>query len=297
MNSRALPLFGLLLLGVDGSLRAQDAGPDSKHYTYSSSAKSSKQSPEEIEDIGEIVEKQGFNSFRDKLRFKFDAREAYTTNALLQGSHNSSDAIFLPTLEAGFHTQMGQHFGFDLAAKAEAATYAEHDERSFGGYSVIATLDYRFKPGLPRISASVENYRYDSFDTGDLISQAVGFTGAVDWGFAFNAGRSVGFVGYSFTDYLADPNIDSRLVHRAVAGLAHQIRSNITGQIYYVYQYSDYTDFSRDDSKQTIAGNIIYQFSQQWFGSLTTSFISNDSTQKGASYESFSTTLGFTFQF
>ncbi len=297
MKLRPIPFFTLLLAGLCGHLFAEDTAANNKHYSYRTPSKSTKQSAEEIEDIGELTEKQGFNALRDKLRFKIDAREAYTTNALLQGSHSSSDAIFLPSVEAGFHTLIGDKFSFDIAVKLDAATYAKYDERNFAGYSAMATLDYKIGPKAPRIYASIEPYRFDSFDTGDLLTQAVGFTGGTDWGIPFNAGRTLGFVGYSFTSYLADPNIDSRLVNRAVVGLAHQIRSNITGQLYYVYQYSDYTDFDRNDSKHTIAGNIIYQFSRQWFGSLTTSFISNDSSQRGASYESFSTTLGVTVQF
>lgn len=290
------PIF-LLLVGLCGHLVAQDVSQDSKHYSYRSSARAAKQSAEEIADIGELVEKKGFNAFRDKLRFNVNVREAYTTNALLKGDHGSSDAIFLPTLEAGFHTILNEHFSFDLGTKVEAATYAKYDERNFAGYSAVATLDYRIKAELPRFYVSVEPYRFDSFDTGDLISQAIGFTAGTDWGIAFNAGRTLGFAGYSFTDYLADPNIDSRLVNRVVVGVAHQIRSRLNGQLYYVYQQSHYTDFDRDDNKQTVAGNLIYQFSNHWFGNLTASFINNDSSQKGASYQTFSTSLGVTLQF
>ena len=294
MNVRPISLILLLTLGVIASASAQDG----KTYSYSTSTGAGKQSAQEVEDIGEIEEsKEAFQSFRDKLRFNVQARAAYTTNAKLDGSHGSSDALFMPTVEAGFHTPLGKHFSFDLSTKLESVLYAKYDERSFVGYSAMATLDYRIKKGLPRFYASIEPYRYDSFDTGDLMTQAIGFTGGTDWGFAFNGGRTLGFVGYSFTDYLSDPNIDSRLVHRAVVGLAHQIRSNITGQVYYVYQYSDFTDFNREDSKHTAAANLIYQFSDRWFGSLTASFVNNGSDQNNASYESFSTTLGVTFQF
>jgi hypothetical protein len=286
-------LFAFLLLGFVGSLCAQDAG---KNYSYQSSTKATKQSAEEVEDIGEIEEKRE-STFREKLRFNVSARAAYTSNALLNGSHSSSDLLFLPTIEAGFHTPLGKHFTFDLAAKIESANYVHYDKQGFIGYSAVATLDYRFKKGLPRVYASLEPYRYDSYDTGDLLSQAIGFTGGTDWGFAFNGGRTLGFVGYSFTDFVSDPNIDSRAVHRVVLGVAHQIRSNITGQLYGVYQYSNFTDFDREDSKFTIAGNLIYQFNQNWFGSLTTAWVSNNSDQENASYESFSTSLGVTFQF
>lgn len=294
MKLRSVSSFLLLLLGLAGSLCAQDG----KNYSYHTSARSSGQSSEEKEDIGEIEEvKGGFDSIRNKLRFSADLRAAYTTNALLEGNHGSSDAVLLPTLQAGFHTPLGKYFSFDLSTQIDSANYLDNTDRSFAGYSAMATLDYRPKKGLPRIYATVEPYRFDSYDTGDLLSQAIGFTGGLDWGVAFNAGRTLGFVGYSFTSYIADPSIDSRNVQRAIIGVAHQIRSNLTSQLYYMYQYGDFTDFDRRDSKNTVAGNIIYQFNEHWFGSITAAFVDNDSTQDNAGYQSFSTTLGVTVQF
>jgi hypothetical protein len=292
---RIIPLFLGLVFAAVTPVFAEVAS-DPKTYSYQSSA-NSRESAEEKEDIGELVEDTGFKALRDKFRFTVSARSGYTTNALLDGSNGSSDLIFLPTLEAGFHTSLGQHFSFDLSTRVETVLYAKYDERAFAGYSALATLDYRIKEGLPRFYASVEPYRFDSFDTGDLLTQAIGFTGGVDWGIAFDGGHSLGFVGYSFTDYLADPTMDSRIVHRAIAGVAHQLRSNLTAQLYYLYQFSDYTDFDRHDSKHTIGGVLIYQFSDHWFGNWTSSFVDNSSTQNHASYESFSTTLGATFQF
>jgi len=296
MKLHTVSCLAVLLLGACGTLRAERIN-ESKTYSYHSSTGSKTQTAEEIEDIGELTEKQGFSAFREKLRFNVTARESYTTNALLEGSHSSSDAVFLPTIEAGFHTLLGKNFSFDLAFKVESAVFAKYDERNFAGYSAVATLDYRFKPGAPKLFVGVEPYRYDSFDTGDLLTQAIGLTAGADWEVPFNAGRSLAFVGYRFTDYLADPNIDSRLVHRAVVGMGHQIRSNVTGQFYYLYQHSDYTDFDRADNKHTVAANLIYQFSRHWFGSLTTSYVNSDSSQNGASYEGFNAGLGVTVQF
>ena len=174
MTVRPTSLILLLTLGVMASASAQDG----KTYNYSTSTGAGKQSAQEVEDIGEIEEsKEAFQSFRDKLRFNVQARAAYTTNAKLDGSHGSSDALFMPTVEAGFHTPLGKHFSFDLSTKLESVLYAKYDERSFVGYSAMATLDYRIKKGLPRFYASIEPYRYDSFDTGDLKTQAIGFTG------------------------------------------------------------------------------------------------------------------------
>jgi hypothetical protein len=297
MKLSFLPSLLVVLLGFAGSLSAQTLSARESVRGEGIQTNASKQTAEEVEDIGVIDENQGFKTFRDKLRFNVSARGAYTTNALLRGNHDSSDLLFLPTIEAGFHTPLGKNFTFDLSTKIESVTYMENQHEGFVGYSAMSTLDYRFAKNMPRIYGSVEAYRYDNYDSGDLMSSAVGFIVGTDYGIPFNAGRTLGFVGYSFTDYLADPNIDSRLVHRAVVGLAHQIRSNITGQLYGVYQYSDYTDFSRDDSKFTIAGNLIYQFNANLFGSIGAAWVSNDSTQNNASYESFSTSLGLTLQF
>ena len=287
MKARLIPSF-LLMLGVCSPLLAQD-GKTYTYHTPGSIAQTSKQSAQEIEDIGEIDEKGGSSALRDKLRFNVSFNTSYTTNALLQGNHGSSDVLFLPTIDAGYHTALDQHFNLDLDANVSTAAYSRFQDHGFAGFDTMATLDYHIKPGLPRFYTTIEGYRYDSFDTGQLQTEAVGFTGGTDYGIAFNGGRTLGFVGYSFTDYLSDPNIDTRLVHRVVAGFAHQIRSNLTAQLYYVYQYSDYTDFDRSDSKHTVAGNLIYQFNAHWFGSLTTSFINQESTQDHAGYQSFST--------
>ena len=224
-------------------------------------------------------------------------RGQYTSNAILSGNHGNGDFLFLPTIDVGYHTPLGKHFSFDLAGKIESAIFADHSDRSFTGYSALATLDYTYKPGVPRAYVSVEPYRYDAFDSGALATEAVGFTGGLDWGHGFNAGRSVVFAGTSYSYYLADPSVDSRASLRAVAGLAHQLRSNLTGQAYYAYQYSDYTDFGRQDSRHVVAGNLLYQFSEHFFGSLNVSWVNNESSQDHASYQGFSTGLGLTLQY
>ena len=91
--------------------------------------------------------------------------------------------------------------------------------------------------------------------------------------------------------------MDSHLVNRVIGGFAHQLRPNLTAQAYYLFQTSNYTNFDRFDTKHTFATALIYQLSDHWFGSWTNSYINNDSSQPHASYESFNTALGVTFQF
>ena len=287
MKTRIPFLATLLFAGV---LRAEDG----KTYSYHTGAAGiPQQSKQEVEDIGEINESAGVS----KWRMNVSTRGQYTSNAILSGNHGSDDFLFLPTVEVGYHTPLGKHFSFDLATKIESAIFADHSDRSFVGYSMLATLDYTFKPGLPRAYVTIEPYRYDSFESGDLATEAVGFTGGADWGHSFNAGRSVVFVGTSYSYYVADPSIDSRTSLRAVIGLAHQLRSNLTAQAYYAYQYSDYTDFGRNDHRNVVAGNLLYQFSDHFFGSLNVSWINNASTQDHASYQNVSTGLGLMLQY
>lgn len=284
------PISFLTALLLAGALHAQDG----KTYSYHTGpAGAAKQSNKEVEDIGEINESLATS----KWSFSVTGNGQYTSNAILSGNHGSSDFVFLPTVAVGYKTPLGKKFTFDIGAKIESALFADHSDRSFAGYSAIATLDYIHKPGLPRVYASVEPYRYDSFDSGELATEAVGFVGGVDWSRGFNAGRSVIFVGSSYSYYLADPSIDSRTTLRAVIGLAHQIRSNLTGQLYYAYQYSDYTDFGRNDNHNVIAGNLIYQFTEHCFGTTSVMWINNDSTQARASYQSFGAGVGVTLQY
>jgi len=296
MKARFIPLLLFLVAGFCTSLFAQD-GKTYTYHTDGSLAQGSTQSAQEVEDIGEIDETGAKSSLKDKFRVSFDLRSAYTTNALLRGNHSSSDVIFLPTLDAGFHTALDKHFNFDFDTKIESAIYSKYQDHGFIGYSAQATLDYHIANGLPRFYATIEPYRYDSFDTGRLQTEAIGYTGGTDWGIALNGGRTLGFLGYSFTDYQSDPGMDTRQANRVVAGFAHQINAKLTAQLYYVYQYSNYTDFSRNDSQNTVSGNFIYQFNDHWFASWTNSFINNESSEKNAGYQLFSTSLGLSVHF
>lgn len=290
-----------------GSLAVSAIAQDPRSYSYQSSAKA--QSADEIEDLGEISASDSAGREGDgksipepaplkrKFRFNVTARGEFTSNAKLSGDHSSGDILGLPTIEAGYNVALGKYFTFDLAAKVESAIFGDHNDRSFIGYSANATLDFRPRPGLPRIYISAEPYRYDSFDTGDLLTQAIGLAAGTDWGYAFNNGRSLLYGGYNFERYLADPSIDNRNAHRVVVGLAHQLRSNLTGQLFYAWQYNDFIDASRHDSRHLVGVNLIYTFSERWLGTLSTSFVDNDASVDRASYQSVNAGLGLTLQF
>ncbi len=293
-------LLSLALVASAVPVIAQERNTDKTFHS------ASRQSSEEIEDIGEIREvgeadpkgsPEPLPELPKKFRFSFRTAAQYTSNAQLSGNHSSSDFLFFPTLEAGYHTELRHGFSFDIAARLESGLYAKYDERAFIGYSATATLDWRPRPNAPRIFIGAEPYRYDSFDSGDLLTQAVGLSIGVDHGISFNEGNSMAFVGYNFTRYISDPSKDERNAHRAIVGVTHTIRPQLYGQLFYAFQYDNYTDFGRDDTRNVVGLSFTYQVNRHFFTTLSGNFVDNDSSQDRASYQSAGTALQFTFQY
>jgi hypothetical protein len=250
----------------------------------------------QVEDLGEIVEAEQ-DVVKSRFRANITARGEFTSNALLTGNNSNNDFIFLPVIELGYTQPLGTKFTLDLAAKVDLGLYVNHTERAFVGYSFKSTLDYQPVANSPKFFVAVEPYRYDSIDGDGMISQAIGFSAGTDWGYAFNEGHSLLFTGYAFTAYIADPDIDTRNAHKLVAGVSHQFRDDLTGQLFYAWQHTTFTHYDRADSKHLVGMNLIYQFAQDWFATLAGAFADNDSDKDIASYQSVSGSLGVTYQF
>ncbi|RYD66495.1 MAG: hypothetical protein EOP84_31160 [Verrucomicrobiaceae bacterium] len=267
------------------------------------------QTAAEIEDIGEItaVETETIPAegksveappeSRVKFRFNASTRAQYTSNAILSGNHGSGDVLFFPTLEGGMHSELRNGFSFDLAARIESGLYTRYDDRSFVGYGATGTFDWRPRPNAPRLYLSAEPYRYDNFDIGGLLTQAVGFTIGTDHGIPFNQGNSAAFLGYNFTHYLSDPSIDSRNSHKAVVGLVHTVRPQMYAQLFYSFNYDQYTGFDRRDFRHIVGANLTWQLNRRLFATLSGSFVDNDSDQEHASYQSAGAALQLTLQY
>jgi len=308
MRASSLLLVGAgILCGSSvGAVAQAQKGKSNATATFESA---SRQTSAQVEDLGVIEEtvvdgKDGKSApppkeeeSRTKYRANLSLRSDFTSNAKLSGDHSSGDVLFFPGLELGLNTNLGRGFAFDIAGKVESALYSKFDERAFIGYSVPATLEWRPRPNLPRIYVGTEAYRFDSFDTGDLVTEALGVGVGTDYGISFDHGNSLAFIGYNFTHYFSDPSVDNRGVHRAVVGVAHQFKPQLTGQIFYAYEFSDYEDVDRHDSRHVVAANMVYQFNRHLFGNVGGSFIDNDSTQDRASYQAVVGSLGLTWQF
>jgi len=301
-----LPLRSLALALVGAPLLVSSAATNAR---FSSSTRLSS---DQVEDIGEISEVGGSTTSNGKdykgttpppapeanhFRFNVGTRAQYTTNAKLSGDHDSSDVIFLPSLEAGYHTPLGTKFSFDSAFRLESGAYVANSDRSFIGYSLQNTLDYRPRPNLPRIFIGAEPYRYDNFDRGRSITEAIALSVGSDYGIAFNHGKSMAFIGYTFADHFANPSIDSRRSNTAIVGVSHTFTPVLTGQFFYQYEYSNFYDYDRDDSRHTLGANLTYQFRRHLFGTLSANWSDNNSSDDRASYQTAGVSLGINLQY
>jgi hypothetical protein len=123
-----------------------------------------------------------------------------------------------------------------------------------------------------------------SFDTGDRIASAIALSAGVDHGYFINHGRTLLFGGYKFSHFFADPTADNRDAHRLTIGLSHQFHPAFHGQLYYSYQYTEFLNFPRNDSRNVLGLNLVYQINQHVFTTLTGSLVDNESSRERARY-------------
>jgi hypothetical protein len=280
----------IALLGIAAASTTLRAGETVAHGSGQTAA--------EVEDIGEITEAPPDNGMNgSKFRMNAGVRTQFTTNAELSGSHSSSDVIFFPAVEAGYSTGLGHGFAFDFTAIIEPGLYASHTDRSFIGYSAQTSLSWSPSPKAPRFFIGAEPYRFDNFERGGLITEAIGTMAGADWGYSFNNGKSFLFGGYTFENYFSNPTEDNRLSNRVVVGITEQLRPRLFAQLWYQYEYSSYHNVDRNDSKHAVTLSLIYQFNRHLFGTLGESFLDNNSTELHASYQAIMSSAGLSWQF
>jgi hypothetical protein len=252
---------------------------------------------EQREDLGDLrpAEEQSF--FSKHFRFNVQTRGEFVTNSALKGNHGNSDFLVLPNMEAGFNLPLGGGFTFDILGRFETFAYTRDEDRSFWGVSGAATLEYQFKPGWPRIYAGVEPYSYRRFENSDTVAEAVGLTVGAGRELVFNHGRTMVFGGYNFSSYFASPSLDDRNTHRLVLGINQQLRPSLIGQVYYSWQFTEFDRYDRNDSRHVAGANLIYQFSERLFGTLSAAFADNDSSFDTASYQNLTISAGVALQF
>lgn len=248
---------------------------------------------EDIGDIHPIAEATFFSHFHGNVQL----RGIYTSNARLRGNRGSPDYLTIPTLEEGFTAPLGKGFDLDSIFRAETTIYSRYNERSFWGFGGATNLGYRYRPTWPHAYLGSEQYYYESYENGDKLASAVSMQAGLDQSFTLNRGKTLLFAGYNFGHYFAFPDLDTRNSHRLTFSLTQQLRPALYAQFFYQWQYSAYTQEDRDDSRNVIGLNFIYQFTPHLFGSLNSAFVDNNSSLSPASYQNVTTGAGLSWQF
>lgn len=247
------------------------------------------------EDLGNIREVNK-EAFKPKFRARVTANGSYTTNSRLQGSHSSSDFLFQPTIEGGVNIPLGHGFDLDLVARIESVTYASRSAKNFFGASGAATLSYKYRNNVPRIYIGAEPYWYGQMDA-DRIASAIAVTAGTDHAIVFNRGHTVAFGGYQFYRYFAAPGLDNRDANQILVGLTHELKRNLFGQAFYSIRYENFRSRNHSDVRNVGGISLLYQVSENVFGTLTGTYIHNNSSDDIYSYSSAGLTLGVTWQF
>jgi hypothetical protein len=221
----------------------------------------------------------------------------YTSNAALYHSKDDADFLIAPVLQGGFTAPLNKNFTLDLEARLEDFTYSSNQSLGFYGASGNANIEYRYKPSWPRIYVGVEPYYYFSYDTGDRLTSAIGPVAGVDQALSINRGKTLLFMGYHFGQYFASPGIDTRQSHTVSLSLTQQLRRDYYAQLYWQLQYSDYTVYGRDETRDVVGVSVIHQFTPQTFASLFVNYVDNASNNALAKYTTVNAGFSLVWQF
>jgi len=296
-NMKQLLGMTAVLLLLAAGVRAAD---DSHGPGFSQGANSvTFQSPlttGEQEDLGDIkpAEDAGVLSY-----FHGDASVTgqYTSNAPLYHSKDEADFLIAPVLRGGFTAPLNKNFDVDLEAKLEDFTYASHQDLGFWGFSGSAELEYRYKPAWPRIYVGTEPYYYFSYANGNRLTSAIGPVAGIDQSYSINRGKTLLFAGYEFGAYFASPGIDTRQSQTVTISLTQQLKRDLYAQVYWQLQYSDYSVYGRDETRDLEGISLIHQITPQTYVSLFANYIDNASNNSLAKYESTNAGVSLTWQY
>jgi Putative beta-barrel porin 2 len=249
-----------------------------------------------IEDLGDI-RPLADKSLLKRLRLTASTSTEFVSNALSVGNHGSGDFLLHPSISAAFDQPIDDAFSLSFNARSESFLYSKFDESSFWGFGGSVFLNYQPTKDSVRFCAGIEPYWYASVRTGDQLSEALGVSGGVQKEWTFNRDRTVFFIGYHFSRFFSFPAADDRNAHRVTVGLTHNISQSLYGQLYYSYQYSDYTGAPRHDSRNLVGLNLVHRINNRWSANATAYLVDNDSTASRATYQTAGTGLGVSCQF
>jgi len=248
------------------------------------------------EDLGDLrpASEAGFLSY---FHGSAEVNGQYTSNAPEYHSRDQADFLIAPTLRGSFSAPLNKNFSVTAEARLEDYTYASHQDLGFWGVSGNANIEYRYKPAWPRIYVGVEPYYYLSYDTGDRLTSAIGPAAGIDQTVSVNRGKTLLFAGYHFGQYFSSPGIDTRQSHTVTVSVTQQLKRDLYAQVYWQLEYSDYTVYGRDETRDVLGGSLIHQFTPQTFASLFVNYVDNASNNSQAKYETVNAGFSLVWQY
>lgn len=253
--------------------------------------------PEKVqEDIGNIrpAAEAGVLSY---FHGEASVEGQYTSNAALYHSKDDADFLIAPVLQGGFTAPLNKNFTVDVEARLEDFTYSSNQELGFYGASGNANLEYRYKPSWPRVYVGMEPYYYFTYANGDRLTSAIGPVAGVDQSLSINRGKTLLYAGYHFGEYFSGPWIDTRQSHTVTLSMTQQLRRDYYAQIYWQYQYSDYSVYGRDETRDVVGVSVIHQFTPQTFASLFVNYVDNASNNALAKYTTVNAGVSLVWQY
>jgi hypothetical protein len=235
------------------------------------------------EDLGDIrpAEAAGIGSY---FHTQATVNGQYVSNAALYHSRDDADFLIAPMLQAGFAAPLNKQFDMDLEARLEDYTYSSNQPLGFWGVSGDAYLEWRYKPSWPRVYAGMEPYYYLSYANGNRLTSAIGPVAGVDQTMSLNRGKTLLYGGFHFGQYYSSPGIDTRSSETVTVSLTQQLERDYYAQLYWQLQYSDYTVYGRDETRDVIGLSVIHQFNPHTFASLFVNYVDNASNNSLAKY-------------
>jgi hypothetical protein len=248
------------------------------------------------EDIGNIWPAEQA-SILSHFHGEVDLNGQYTSNAPLYHSHDKADFLIAPAVQLGFTTPLDQYFTLDLEGRIEDFTYASYQKLGFWGFSGNADLEYRYKPSWPCVYVGMSPYYYFTYSNGSRLTSAIGPVAGVNQAYSINRGKTLFYASYEFGDYFSSPTIDTRQSHTVTLSLTQQLRRDLSAQVYYQFQYSDYNVFGRDETRDVIGLSLIHQFNPKTFLSLFVNYVDNASNNTIAKYTTINSGLSLVLQY
>jgi hypothetical protein len=248
------------------------------------------------EDLGDIrpAEAAGIMSY---VHVEAQVNAQYTSNASLYHSRDDADFLIAPAVRANLTLPLNKNFDLNVEARLEDFTYSSHQDLGFWGFAGEGLLEYHYKPAWPRLYVGVEPYYYFSYANGDRLTSAIGPVAGVDQTFSLDRGKTLLFLGYHFGEYVSTPNIDTRQSHTVTASITQQLERNLYAQLYWQLQYSNYSVYGRDETRDVVGMSFIHQFTPKAYGSLFVNYIDNASNNSLAKYETVNVGFSLLWQF